>query len=1098
MSKREGISSEPLPGGKSHGEAEERACEKPRELRETDAQHLVHELQIRQTAIEAQNEELRQAWAEVEAGRERYADIYDFAPIGYFQLDRTGRILDANFEGAKLLGPLRDALIEQRLTTYVVVEDRVAFVEFLELLHTTTIKHTRELRLLRGEQTIHVLAVGHSARIEEHDTLECRIALIDITDRKRAEDALRQSEKRLHDIIDGLGPDMFVGLMTPDGTMIEINRSSLDVVGLKPEDVLGRPFEETYWWSYSEESKRQLRATIARAASGEPSRYDAQVRVAGNRFIIVDFSLQPLRDSTGEVVYLVPSANVVTNRRRAEERLTRLNRELKAIVQCNQALVRAVDEQTLLNDICRIVCDPEVANYLMAWVGFAEHDESKTVRPVAWSGKEDGYLANAEITWADTERGRGPTGTCIRTGKTCYSQDFATAPALGPWREDGLQRGYRSSLAVPLRDEAGAVFGSITIYSPQPAAFTTEEIRLLEELAGDLAFGVIALRARVQRKRAEELLRQSNDELERRVAERTAAMQQSLDEISDLYNRAPCGYHSLDANGMFVRINDAELQWLGYTRDEIVGKKFFFDLITPKSRDVFDEQFPEFKERGWVHGLEFEMVRKDGTILPVMLGATAIKDAAGHYVTSRSTVFDITERKRAENAMLEAKDELERRVAERTADLARANEQLQTEIAQHKRTEEFVKQLLRDVAEKNDSLEERTRAMEVATRVKNDFISNMSHELRTPLNAILGFSAGLLERADRHPLNEHQKRRIAAIKTSGEHLLTLINDVLDIARIESGKTQVNISTFDIRRVAQEIRDLAEALLKGRPEVGFQLQLDEDLSLITSDRDKFRQILSNLLSNAAKFTPQGTIVVRMNVRGQLLYVEVEDTGIGISEEYIDRVFEKFFQVPNATQIALKGNGLGLAICKAYVEMLGGSLFVHSIEGRGSRFTAALPLCLDVKRAVASRYVEEEGLSSLVPLFATPRLARVLCMETNAANMLLLADYLLEAGYAVIPVSDGMDVMAMAIRERPQAIVIGTFQPEIDDWELLHTLKTAPATSGIPVIVVTSQDEEQLALSLGADGFLRKPISREKLLNLMQRVLSGMSRLTPVLE
>ena len=169
--------------------------------------------------------------------------------------------------------------------------------------------------------------------------------------------------------------------------------------------------------------------------------------------------------------------------------------------------MRAIGEQALLKDICRIVCDE--AGYRMAWVGYAENDEAKTVRPVAWAGAEDGYLKGANILWSDTERGSGPTGIAIRNGKSCIAQDFAIEAHIAPWREEALARGYRSSIALPLNDESGAVFGAFTIYSAEPNAFTPEEIHLLEELAGDLAFGINVLRARTERNRVEAEIRSS-------------------------------------------------------------------------------------------------------------------------------------------------------------------------------------------------------------------------------------------------------------------------------------------------------------------------------------------------------------------------------------------------------------------------------------------------------------------------------------------------------------------------------------------------------------------------------------------------------------
>jgi|GEM_PF-2269963 len=252
--------------------------------------------------------------------------------------------------------------------------------------------------------------------------------------------------------------------------------------------------------------------------------------------------------------------------------------------------------------------------------------------------------------------------------------------------------------------------------------------------------------------------------------------------------------------------------------------------------------------------------------------------------------------------------------------------------------------LLHDVTEHKELQEELSRAKrtaEAANRAKSEFLANMSHELRTPLNAIIGFSEGLLARADQHPLNEHQKDRIAKMLQSGRNLLALVNSVLDIAQIEAGHAERHIETFALRPLAEEVASTALELVRLKDGVTFVLDLSGDVSLLTSDRDKVRQILLNLLSNAVKFTDQGSVTLRIRRRSGSVDMSVEDTGIGIPADQFHRIFEQFHRAHATARPAIGGTGLGLSLSKSLAEFLGGQLTFESVEGHGSEFTLALP-------------------------------------------------------------------------------------------------------------------------------------------------------------
>jgi PAS domain S-box-containing protein len=519
-----------------------------------------------------------------------------------------------------------------------------------------------------------------------------------------------------------------------------------------------------------------------------------------------------------------------------------------------------------------------------------------------------------------------------------------------------------------------------------------------------------------------------------------------------LFEAAQDGILLLDAEtGLITDVNPFLIELLGLSREVFLGKKVW-ELGFFKDSAFNQANFTELQQKEYIRYEDMPLETADGRRIDVEFVSNVYR--VNHHKVIQCNVRDITDRRRAEESRRQSKEQLE----QYTAALEKANK----------------------------ALEESKRLADCANRAKSEFLANMSHELRTPLNAVIGFSEGLLGRVDRHPLNEHQIARIGNIKTSGEHLLQLINDVLDIAKVESGKIDLHIATFDIEPLAREIGDLVEALARDKPAVRFTLDLEEHLPPIASDRDKIRQILVNLLSNGIKFTEQGSVALRIRRCNDSLLLSVGDTGMGISAEHQGRLFEQFYQVDQKTHRSLKGTGLGLAISKKFAELLGGTLTVESVQRQGSTFTLTVPLVFDRRKNIDRRQIVQQAPAPIAPASEGQQRRRVLCIEANPENGALLDDYLTEAGYRVILAANGTEGLRLAASERPKAIILDVMLPGEEGWGILYRLKADPATSHIPVIVATGLDEQRLGLFLGASEYLVKPVSHAQLLQAIQRL------------
>ncbi|OGS83515.1 MAG: hypothetical protein A2061_06250 [Gallionellales bacterium GWA2_59_43] len=474
---------------------------------------------------------------------------------------------------------------------------------------------------------------GFARDITERKQAEQALLQENETGRKQAEEALRISALR-HQLLFESSRDALMLAAPPSWKFTAANQATLQLFGaashaeftaLGPWDVSP---ERQPDGRLSSEGAQEMLAIAIRDGSNS---FEWEHRRLNGETFSADVLIT--RQEVGGELFVQATVRDITERKQTAAELHRLNRALRLLSACNTALVHAAEEEPLLAKICQLVV--ETGGYHMAWIGMAEYDQEKSVHPVAQCGFEEGYLSNANISWADnTERGRGPIGIAIRTGVTQINHDFENNPLLAPWREAALARGYRSSIALPLRRGA-QTFAVLAIYSATSDSFSIDEVALLEELADNMSYGISALRLRIEHDQAVEKLHKSAQEIE------------------GLYNQAPCGYHSLDADSIVRSINDTELAWLGYTRDEVVGKMKFTELISPARIPDFQRTFAQLKQQGFVRDIESEQMRKDGTLFSVLINATAIYDADGNYLMSRSTLVDITKRKQAEEKLRE-------------------------------------------------------------------------------------------------------------------------------------------------------------------------------------------------------------------------------------------------------------------------------------------------------------------------------------------------------------------------------------------------------------------------------------------------------------
>jgi signal transduction histidine kinase len=372
-----------------------------------------------------------------------------------------------------------------------------------------------------------------------------------------------------------------------------------------------------------------------------------------------------------------------------------------------------------------------------------------------------------------------------------------------------------------------------------------------------------------------------------------------------------------------------------------------------------------------------------------------------------------------------------------------------------------------------NALKARTAEVEVASRHKSEFLASMSHELRTPLNAVIGFSEVLLERMF-GDLNDRQEEYLRDIWSSGKHLLELLNEILDLSKVEAGQMTLEPTEFSL----QEALGHGLALVRERAArhgIRLGLEVAPEVGLVRADELRIKQVIVNLLSNAVKFTPDGgRVEVRARTEGSEVLVTVADTGTGVAAADRERIFESFQQGGRRASTT-EGTGLGLTLSKRIVELHGGRIWVESELGVGSTFGFAIPA--GVPAPAASAVADDPGRAD--------GKGTVVVIDDDRRSIDLLTVYLEAAGLRVVSASDGRRGVELIRALKPAIVVLDILLPGLDGWQVLESLKADPATAAIPVVVVSILDERGRGLALGAAEYLVKPVSREGVLDALAR-------------
>jgi PAS domain S-box-containing protein len=569
----------------------------------------------------------RRAELELHESERRFRDMLDNVHHIAIILDMEGRLTYGNDRLFKITGKRKDDVIgSDWFTNFLAPEkresERGTYTRFIKE-GAVPVRAHNESEVLTADGETRLISWDHTI-LKEVDDRIVGIASIgsDITDERKAELSIKEQQHNLMTLLDSI--PAYAALRDTKGRCIAVNRRLAELLGTPVENILGK----TVYELFPKDLADKYASDDARVLETGESLYTEEETTRGDRRIMVGTRKDPLRGMDGKIAGIVSLAFDITERKEVETELRRLNRALRVLSMSDEMIVRSGDELELIRSTCLIVVDE--GGYKFSWTGLAVDDENKSVRPVTHCGLDDGYLDSVNITWADTERGRGPTGTAIRTGKVQLMRDIHRDPSYAAWRDEALKRGYSSSIALPLTVGL-KVIGALNVYSAQPDAFDKAEVDLLTRLANDLSFGIELLRTRAA---------------EVRASRETATRSYMLDCVADAVVAS-------DDKWRINYWNRAAEDLYGWKAEEVMGKTGEVIFNTQFIGASREESLRKLRETGHLRG-EVLQLTKGGSRILVEATASSMKDAEGRVTGFLSVNRDLAPRKEAEKELVES------------------------------------------------------------------------------------------------------------------------------------------------------------------------------------------------------------------------------------------------------------------------------------------------------------------------------------------------------------------------------------------------------------------------------------------------------------